>query len=442
MNILKNLGEIIEALPPKDYDSLIEKLEKSRFLGLVQEINHALQDNYDPDELDHYKFKFKSKDWNNDKHETYKIVLKKLVKINREKEFKQWQLEIAENLDEVEALCELELYNQAAFRLRGLEEKWYKSEYKISRFFDDVSLSIRLAQVKFSLASRSDLLELDEIEGFVAGYFSHGESIFNFATDKSWHYDITKNLGFELLAEYAKQRNDFKSYVMHKSNQIELAKSQKDIAPDHYLMLQLELAFMCLKHGDYTKYQELSRPNSFNWSSPLIALVLEQHLFDLALSLDSEVFSKKKSFADLEKYTNPILLINEERLSEYLPRNQFNKAIISFLKKDYDTCLKLIPEFKRDLSDDLKRDLSFLQTMVFIGSKRILEIPKLTRRLENLSAEFEFEQAAVRLLKTRSNISDKDFPQFYSGALKDLEDKQIKGNPMHKLILAFLKNQI
>jgi hypothetical protein len=444
---LQNLAQLIEKIDDDGYFKVIFKKTKGKNAALIKVIRQLLKsETIDTISEDQF-IDFNSRSFTKLVGKTYLRLLKLVGDVWKSKENKQWQIDANSRIDEIEGLCDLGLNELAAVQLGNLEDHYFSNTDKIDRFYDDWVIVSRMVNLKFFLVSHtSNIFDVDEFDQLLDGLFMSGHNL----RDKNledWRLLKSKAAYHQFIGDHLKRERKYNEFIATKKSELYLQEAQFRNTNMKQLLdiTKWELALAHFKNGSFYEAKKIFRSGSENELN-MPAVIVQQQLAQLFLYHQLE----NNNADDLElKEIAELKLYNSTLINNLSYRLEFNQLILKFLVYDYRVCISAIEDLIR--KDDivkkekaLYRDLLFLDVICkYLTGKRDFESQ--FRSLDKLSKPESFEHSARKLLmkcvKEPVNFDNKPFSVVFSYQFQELNMMAKNAEPMHALMISFLKDQ-
>lgn len=471
MNVAKNkksafinLFNVIENLTEEESEKFSNLLKEKRkttknrsFYLLIRDLinKEEFEDSINENEVKKKVEKEISNNFNKLTENLYSRLLSFLSDEFKSSELSSWEVEANDRLYEIEALCSRKLYSQATSHLLKLEKHLKSKGYYNHKIFDNIAIYSRLANLKINLKSFSKgLIDEDATDKILVGLLMLGRYFYdnNLNIPNLQFLKKSRYIGYQLLGDYFERESNFELAI----DAIEKAKKNisdevLDSSISNWVLdyLELKKVYLSVKHTNKIPYKSENRINKSQ--NNVLYLMLQEDIFKHIKTANSPhtLFEDKSNDV---KYITDLLFYTDLKIKSIPDRLEMNRAILHYIKKEYDECQNILKELKskkrnKDRGNSILQALLFLELLCKI-QKKDYELSSLFRSLKSCIKHKEnnvFEQKAIKLLEQFSKMNlfmREDFQTANKEGLALLEKHKDVSEPIHSLIVFTLKNEL
>jgi len=384
----------------------------------------------------------------------YSRLLSYLSDLYKQDEWKKWQIEANNRLNEVEALCNRKLYSQAISLLLKIEDKLKKKgDYK-KWIYDDIGIYSKLANLKINLHFwAKDIIHIDEFDELLKNLLKLGDYFYNnkLRIPDDTLFSNHKYIGYQILSEYFNKKKDYNSSIISIKKAIKNIKTTErnpEIAGFMHQYFNLIKVFLDAKLNNNIPYINERKQQS---TPEIMTVMLQEELIN-SIKTSSNPFEQLLNEENQGEYLTKKLYYSEIKIECLPDRLELNRAIHFCLRKKFHESQEIITELKskkrnKQKTNPIFLDLLFLDLLCQIGNKEF-DLDSIFRSLKSCIKELnnpEFEAIAIKLLKKYSNLNSfgrNDFLTTQEDGINDLTKSKDITNPIHSLILMTLRNEV
>lgn len=459
-----NLFEVLSSLTTGELEGFSLFLKEKRrvtknnkFLGLISEL---IQSNESVDTINEKQIKQKvenediSSNFNKITENLYARLLSYISDLYKNDEWKKWQIEANDRLLEVEALCKRKLYSQAVSLLLKLEDKLKEKGDYSQWIYDDIGIYSKLANLKINLHLwAKDIIEIDEFDELLNNLLMLGEYFYNnkLSIPNEELFKNHKYIGYQLLSEYFNRNEDYYSAI------IAINKAQENIKITEkepkgigfiYQYFDLIKIFLNAKHKNDIPFINERKLKSI---PEIMTVMLQEELIN-SIKTTCNPFDKIINEKNYNEYLIDKLFFAETKIECLPDRLEVNRAILFYIRKEYDKSQEIIIELKSKKRNKQKANPIFIQLLLLDLLCQIkqeeYDLNSILRSLKSCAkqrGDLEFEIAAIKLLEKYSTLPSfgrKDFPASQKKEIVNLQNIRDIINPIHSLIIMTLQNEV
>ena len=264
---------------------------------------------------------------------------------------------------------------------------------------------------------------------------------------QEWTLQESRTQHHNYIADSLLRQEKFDQFIEEKKRHFRQLQSWgKDGDATFSRMILWEIAIAHFKNGQYLDVESiLLKLHDDDMIMP--SVIVRQQLYKLLLKL--KIDNNELQEWSVHKDVRSASLYDREQIEELDIRLEMNQLFVQFLQGQYQDCLNHIEDLKlnqkRRISTNRQayRDLLFLELLASHQNHFFSNQDSILRSLDKLCETDTFEHLARKVLievtKYSPSIGEKSFADQNPEKVKKLETFSKNGEPLHALILSFLR---